>query len=243
MPNKYPMMEWTDENIKKFWDFECQFPENYFTVTYGKMITNHVSRFLCAGSAVLDYGSGPGFLIPHLAKMHCDVYALDFSSESVNKLNRFYKGDNHFKGAYTLDRLAEINKRFDVIMVVEVLEHLNDRYLEETIAAVKRLLKPEGVAVFTTPNEEDLSKSMVLCPQANVIFHRWQHVRSWTEQTLRNYLSVRKLQVLEVRALDFGKPLNHRPPLKMKIKTFVKKKLGIKESVVKNPHLIAITHL
>jgi 2-polyprenyl-3-methyl-5-hydroxy-6-metoxy-1,4-benzoquinol methylase len=240
---EYSMMEWTDENVKKFWDFESQFPENYFTLTFGKAIIDHLNKFFLNASSVLDYGSGPGFLIPHLIRLDCDVYALDFSSESVAKINRTYKSNQHFKGAYTLDRLAEIKRRFDVVTVVEVLEHLNERYLEETINTVKRLLSPDGVAIFTTPNDEDLSKSMVLCPQANLVFHRWQHVRSWTDKTLREYLTVHGLRVLEVSALDFGKPPESRISLKKKIKRILKNKLGIKEPVVKKPHLVAIAQL
>jgi len=34
-PNHYKMLEWTDEKVQKFWNYESQFPENYFTYQVG----------------------------------------------------------------------------------------------------------------------------------------------------------------------------------------------------------------
>ena len=39
------------------------------------------------------------------------------------------------------------------------------------------------------PNNEDLEMNMSYCPESNLLFHRWQHVRSFTEQSLKGLLA------------------------------------------------------
>ena len=68
------------------------------------------------------------------------------------------------------------------------------------LADIRAFLAPTGVAIFTTPNNEDLAKNMLLCPATGEIFHRWQHVRSWNRDTLPTRLSAagfKPMQVIE----------------------------------------------
>jgi hypothetical protein len=43
---------------------------------------------------------------------------------------------------------------------------------------VRRMLKPGGHVIATTPNEEDLAKGEIICPNCACVFHRIQHMRS-----------------------------------------------------------------
>ena len=74
---------------------------------------------------------------------------------------------------------------FDVVYATEVIEHLNDTEFDGMLAECKRLLKPGGKVFFTTPNEEDYDASKVMCPDCGSIFHKWQHLRTWTRDSLR----------------------------------------------------------
>jgi SAM-dependent methyltransferase len=67
---------------------------------------------------------------------------------------------------------------FQVVFLVEVLEHLLDEHLAPTLDEVRRLLAPGGHVVATTPNDEDLARESVRCPDCGARFHRWQHLRS-----------------------------------------------------------------
>ena len=42
--------------------------------------------------------------------------------------------------------------------------------------------------MVTTPNNEDLSKSLICNPIDGSLFHRWQHVRSWSKESLTKKL-------------------------------------------------------
>lgn len=45
--------------------------------------------------------------------------------------------------------------------------------------------------MITTPNDENLDISKTCCPECGCIFHKTQHVRSWTPENLDNFMSSR----------------------------------------------------
>ncbi len=230
----YKMMRWTDENIKKFWDYESNFKERYFTYQVGDKVVEHFKDNLKNKKSVLDYGCGAGFLIKHLLKENIDVYGLDFSEESVRKVNEKYQDNSHFKGAYTPIEFNSINRKFDIVFIIEVIEHLDDEKLSQALGYIKTILAEGGKAIFTTPNDEDLSKSMIYCPEANCVFHRWQHVRSWSEQTLGAYL-LKYFDSAEVATIKFKR----QETIKSRTSKYIRKILG-RYTENKQPNLIAI---
>ena len=84
---KYKQIEWTDDLVKKFWDYESQFPKKYFTHTFGHRIIKEVKEYLKDAKNVLDYGTGIGLLIPHLLKHEFQVTGTDFSHDSIEGSN------------------------------------------------------------------------------------------------------------------------------------------------------------
>ena len=86
-------IEWTDEQVKKFWDYESQFPEKYFTHTFGDRILEEVGEHLLGKKNVLDYGTGIGLLIPHMLKHDLEVTGTDFSHDSIESVNQRFKNE------------------------------------------------------------------------------------------------------------------------------------------------------
>ncbi len=76
-----------------------------------------------------------------------------------------------------------------------MVEHLDDATLKAALASMHAMLKPGGRLVVTTPNEEDLSREWVLCPETGHVMHRWQHMRSWSAATLAQSLTAAGFQV------------------------------------------------
>ena len=64
-----------------------------------------------------------------------------------------------------------------------------DEELQDTLHRVSTLTKPGGLLIVTTPNNENLELQMSYCPVSNLLFHRWQHVRSFTRATLCELLN------------------------------------------------------
>src|SRR5439155_25597686 len=73
---------------------------------------------------------------------------------------------------------------FDLVICLETLEHLLDDTISAIISEIYGLLKPGGAALFTTPNNEELSRNFVYCPFCQTEFHQVQHVRSFSEGSL-----------------------------------------------------------
>jgi 2-polyprenyl-3-methyl-5-hydroxy-6-metoxy-1,4-benzoquinol methylase len=197
---------WDEKLVIKFWDYYSQFPEMYFTYQYGGNIVNKLSEQIKSGSSILDYGCGTGFLIKHFLNKGFETYGADTSSQSVETVNNKYKGEPNFKGAYLVENLLKLDRKFDVIFVIEVIEHLTDEFLVPLIENVKKLGNPGCKITFTTPNDENLINSVVYCPVCDHTFHRWQHVRSWNEKTFTSFMEKHGLKTEICFATDFSNP-------------------------------------
>lgn len=201
--------EWNQEEVKRFWDYESQFKENYFTYQVGDILAEKFKSYI-QNKDVLDYGAGAGFFCEQLAQSGASTFtAVEYSSESIKLLNEKFGEElstGKFRGAYTVGELLDKDKQFDTIFLFEVIEHLTDDMLIEVFDNIKRLLKKDGSLIITTPNEENLEKSYICCPCCGKIFHRWQHVRSWSVNSLLDYLDKRGYVSKEIGCYNLGEP-------------------------------------
>ena len=225
---------WDEKLVIKFWDYYSQYPELYFTYQFGGNIVNVLSQYVKPGAAILDYGCGTGFIIKHVINNGFEIYGADTSSQSVDFVNKQYKGEPNFKGAYLMDDLFKLNKKFDVIFVVEVIEHLTDEFLGPLVENVKKLGSPGSKIIFTTPNNERIDDSVVYCPVCEHTFHRWQHVRSWNVQSLTSFMEKHGLNVENCFTTDFSSvpPDGMLKKLKHSVRNFFYS--------ASQPHLVAI---
>lgn len=233
---------WTPEMVVRFWDYEANFPERFFTYRNGAEVVRQLRAHFRDKATILDYGCGPGYLLGELLNSGIQAAGLDFSSEAMRKTSERFAGRANFLGTFTPDQLVESKRRFDAICVFEVIEHLYDAPLEKLLSDVERFLAPDGIALFTTPNEEDLAKSTLLCPVSGRVFHRWQHVRSWSRETLSSYLEAKGFTVIDCFETNFRGGLS-----KAKKKGAIGKQIAIlKRAIAKRwgkkntPHLVAI---
>ena len=105
------------------------------------------------GKEVLDVGCGGGILAEAMARAGARVTGIDLSEKAlgVAKLHRLESGiavDYRLVAAEAL--AAEQAARFDLVTCMELLEHVPDP--ASTVAACASLVKPAGLAVFSTIN-------------------------------------------------------------------------------------------
>lgn len=201
----YRQLAWTDETVTRFWGWQSQFPETYFTNLFGGRIVRRLRSSLSGVGSVLDYGCGVGFLVPHLAALSGKVWAADFSPDSVAAANERNRGVTNFQGARMVADLVQAGQSFDRVLAVEVIEHLSDEHLASFFDNLRLLLGPGGRAVITTPNDEDLRGWETYCPCCDHVFHRFQHVRSFSAQTLAETVRGNGLEPVEVFVTDFSR--------------------------------------
>ena len=201
-------MFWNKVSVQKFWNEKSAKKEDYYSFRHGKNISKIISQNLqfkikSAEIRVCDYGCGPGYLIDHLLKRNFQVYGIDFSEESVQLMNQRLANYSNFLGCSTLDNNEWKNLKFDIIIVSEVVEHLYDSDLRVLFENISFLLADQGKVIFTTPNDEQLSKSIVYNQKLDKFVHKWQHVRSWTKNSFSGVLNLNGFEVVMAESIDF----------------------------------------
>lgn len=240
----YQLLKWNEEQVKNFWDYESNFPERYFTFKLGKQIAQWV-KHKCKNRTinVLDYGCGAGFLSAELLNQSMNTTAYDYSPNSVNIVNEKFKHNPLFNGAFNnVQLIKDKGLTFDVIICCEVVEHLYDDYLIQLLDNIKELMTENTICIFTTPNDENLEESFLICPSTNKLYHRWQHVRSWNGKTLKTYLD-KYFENVETEVINFSTLYSIKNKLKHYLRIIIKKYLLKHQIDTKPKNLIAICKL
>jgi ubiquinone/menaquinone biosynthesis C-methylase UbiE len=241
MEFKVHEIEWNDEKVKRFWDFYNNyqaFEDHWFSKAFGSAIIKFVSKYVPIRGKVLDYGIGKGHLAPHLlSQSDLELRAIDFSKETVDNINKQFGGMPNFKGCFLVQGFPSpfSENEFDVVMLIEAIEHLTDDYLLPTLKEAYRILKPGGSLVITTPNNEDLRTRNVMCPDCGCVFHRVQHVRSFTASSLDGLVAGFGFSKIFCGGTDFHEYAKYS--MFHKTVNFLKKRMG---TAYRSPHLVYI---
>jgi 2-polyprenyl-3-methyl-5-hydroxy-6-metoxy-1,4-benzoquinol methylase len=227
-------LTWTPAARARFWAWEHNFPEHYFSGKYGRSLVQVLRRYVRPGQQVLDYACGIGFLSAHLVHaFRVEVWATDEDERAVELTRHRNSGHHHFRAAMTIARLLGQGGRFDRIVAIELIEHLDDAELALFFDRIHRLLTPNGLLFITTPNREHLDRKLVLCPNCNQTFHRWQHVRSVNRDTLAQLAAEHGFHLRESLETSFAR----RGPLGYLLRRYP----GLVPArAVHRPHLVGI---
>jgi 2-polyprenyl-3-methyl-5-hydroxy-6-metoxy-1,4-benzoquinol methylase len=233
---------WTPPMVARFWEWQTQFPEEYFSFRLGAVVVRRFRRYLDQARSIIDYGAGTGFLIEDLLDAGYAAAAVEL--EPAAQIAEKFAGRPKFLGAWTVDDAATQAKQFEVVFLVEVIEHLYDSELDICLATVRRLLAPGGIAIITTPNDEDRSKNLVMSPETGRLFHRYQHVRSWTEESLAAAVRQRGFEPIEIGATDFGasvRAFRRTDPIAIRVlRSITRRASGFAGRGGKPPHLYVV---
>jgi 2-polyprenyl-3-methyl-5-hydroxy-6-metoxy-1,4-benzoquinol methylase len=178
---------WTPELATQFWKAvsNSRLDELSFAAVASAALIRIIQPLVKKDAVILDFGGGNGAIAKKLFGLgfSCDLY--DPSAERLSPLRK----EDQLSGAF--DSTAKItSNRYDLIIACEVMEHLVVGAFSEAMAEIRRILKPGGVLFITTPNNEDLELGYALDPVSGRYFHRWQHVRQFTEESMANILSL-----------------------------------------------------
>lgn len=96
------------------------------------------------GISVLNAPCGDGSLAATLRRAGYDAHGVDIDRTGAALLGSAYHDAN------LNDRLPFPDASFDVVLSIEGIEHLEDRFAY--LRALQRVLKPQGTLILTTPN-------------------------------------------------------------------------------------------
>jgi len=66
-----------------------------------------------------------------------------------------------------------------------------------------RILKPNGIILMTTPNNEDFRVNEVCCPECNTVFHKKGHCNKFDKSELRRLLEKHAYKTIMCEAMNF----------------------------------------
>lgn len=153
-----------------------------------------ILKRLGPASRVMDLGCGNGSFAVALAQDGFDVVGVDqsvtglaFARESAREANvacQLVPGSVY-------DDLSETHGYFDVVVSLEVIEHLFSPLAYAK--TVEKLLKPDGVAIISTPYHGYI-KNLAISLSGQWDKHHgvlWEggHIKFWSRQTLRQLFS------------------------------------------------------
>lgn len=105
-----------------------------------------------AGLRVLDIGCGGGLVSEPMARLGAQVVGIDASEKNI-QVARTHAEQGDLAVDYrntAAEDLAAAGERFDVVLALEVIEHVAD--IGSFMAACARLARPGGALVFSTLN-------------------------------------------------------------------------------------------
>lgn len=144
---------------------------------------------LPAGAEVLEFGCNDGVLLAQLEERGANVVGVD-ASDNVAAIARG-RGLDVRTGFMTPDAVQEqgLEGRFDLITCSNVFAHIDD--LGETLAAVRRALKPDGRFAVEVHDGEALAAER----QFDTIYH--EHLTYFTGATLRRLVEANGFAFVE----------------------------------------------
>ncbi|MFZ5516358.1 MAG: class I SAM-dependent methyltransferase [Candidatus Zhuqueibacterota bacterium] len=107
----------------------------------------------CAGKNVLDAACGLGYGSYLLATTACHVEGIDIDESRIAYAREKYgSGSVRYAVSEVTDTPFE-NDSFDVVVSIETFEHLRPEQAVLFLSEVKRILKPDGIFILSTPNK------------------------------------------------------------------------------------------
>ena len=129
--------------------------ERLLTGYFDRYTVEHLHRYglacrLAHNKSVLDIASGDGYGSNLLSSTALSVIGVDIDPTVIEHSTKKYRKPNlHFLTG-SADSIPVESASIDLVVSFETLEH-HDRH-EEMYAEIKRVLRPDGIAIISTPD-------------------------------------------------------------------------------------------
>ncbi|MGB3390529.1 MAG: bifunctional 2-polyprenyl-6-hydroxyphenol methylase/3-demethylubiquinol 3-O-methyltransferase UbiG [Pseudaminobacter sp.] len=146
--------EWWDPNGKfrplhKFNPVRLAYVRDQIAARFGR--DSHAAKPF-EGLRILDIGCGGGLLCEPMARLGAEVVGADASETNIEvaKLHAAEAGVSVDYRATTAEALAEAGEKFDVVLNMEVVEHVSD--IDLFVSKCAEMVKTDGIMFVATIN-------------------------------------------------------------------------------------------
>ena len=159
------------------------------------------------GLNILDIGCGGGLISEPMARLGASVTGIDASEKNIN-IAKLHSKKNGLKINYlnTSPENLEHIERFDIILNLEIVEHVNNVNLY--IKSCYKLLRKNGLMFTATLNRSFISYIKAIIGAEYIL--RWLPIgtHDWNKfikpEELEKFLSDEKFSTIDIKGLKFN---------------------------------------
>lgn len=125
--------------------------------TSKEYISRYISTYKDIKSChyVLEIGCGEGGNLVPFAEIGCKVYGIDISTGKIDNARRFF-GEKGLNGEFICSDFIRYDSgahigRYDLVILHDVIEHIEPEDKDEFMSRAKALLRPSGVIMSAFP--------------------------------------------------------------------------------------------
>ena len=165
-----------------------------------------VAREVSSGSVHLDVGCGPGSFISTLPD-DVDCIGVDVTSVQVEYARSKYGKRGKRFSVIAPGILPFSRDTFDIVTLLELVEHISAREAEVLLGEVFRVLRPGGKIVLTTPNYASLWPLLeILVDRFGGVAYADQHITKYVGSSLRRLIAQIGFRDVSVETWLFSAP-------------------------------------
>jgi len=128
-------------------------------------------------TSIIDVGCGDGIMLNYLQKQgrYKRLVGIDISSNALKYVNTE-------KILGSIDNIPFCDASFDLVLCLEVLEHLPYNVYPQALKELQRVSKK--YILISVPNNEDIKGSFVSCPYCGCEFSPTRHLRTFSAKSV-----------------------------------------------------------
>ena len=158
---------------------------------------------------ILDIGCGGGLISELLAKKNANVTGIDENIYNIKQAREHVKMSSikiDYKNQ-SLDTFYKKNKKkYDLILCLEVLEHVND--VKKTLDKISELMKPGATLILSTINRN--LKSLIFAKIFGEYVLNWipvgthQFEKFLKPEEIVEFLKLKKIEIKNIKGMEFN---------------------------------------
>jgi 2-polyprenyl-3-methyl-5-hydroxy-6-metoxy-1,4-benzoquinol methylase len=163
-----------------------------------------IERFYAPGKKLLEIGCGAGFFLYFARQAGWQVEGIEYIGAAAKYAQA------RFNLAIHQGRFEDFsfNEEFDLIALLETLEHLREPYL--SLKRIYRWLKPGGLLLLSTPDYQSLSRFFLGLNWA--VLSPADHLFYFTRNTISRLLNAAGFEIIGLESfMDFNPRASHAP--------------------------------